>query len=376
MRAVPSPSKIPLRKAPSHWADGCTTSECSFHQLAPYIGKLKSRIAGELIREHTSSEALIIDPFCGSGTIPLEASVMGRRVLAADPNPYAFVLTRAKLFAPPSIDHAIARFNLRFEDSRRRVSPDLRKVPGWVRSFFHPKTLKECINFANECLESRDHFLLACFLGILHHQRPGFLSYPSSHLVPYLRTNNFPRHIYPEMYHYRDLPTRMIAKITRAFKRRGSRGQLEKQVRMVDVAHFGMPEGVDAIITSPPYMNALDYRRDNRLRLWFIDRTVANYAPEPTDRRDNFIRTITCLARKSDRALRPRGKLILVVGDLVERKQMRANPSSVALEIIRNTAPRLVLRDMLEDTIPDIRRSRRDCRGAKKEKILILQKQP
>jgi len=29
-------------------------------------------------------------------------------------------------------------------------------------------------------------------------------------------------------------------------------------------------ESIDAVITSPPYMDALDYARDNRLRLWFL----------------------------------------------------------------------------------------------------------
>ncbi|HAJ59742.1 MAG TPA: hypothetical protein DCP31_11110 [Cyanobacteria bacterium UBA8543] len=29
-------------------------------------------------------------------------------------------------------------------------------------------------------------------------------------------------------------------------------------------------ETVDAIISSPPYFGALDYARDNRLRLWFL----------------------------------------------------------------------------------------------------------
>lgn len=29
-------------------------------------------------------------------------------------------------------------------------------------------------------------------------------------------------------------------------------------------------ESIDAIISSPPYFDALDYGRDNRLRLWFL----------------------------------------------------------------------------------------------------------
>src|SRR5258708_20036869 len=46
--------------------------------------------------------------------------------------------------------------------------------------------------------QRRSTFLLSCLLAILHHQRPGFLSFPSSHAVPYLRLNSFPRELYPE----------------------------------------------------------------------------------------------------------------------------------------------------------------------------------
>jgi hypothetical protein len=41
--------------------------------------------------------------------------------------------------------------------------------------------------------------------------------------------------------------------------------------RQSAVEHLTLPLHFDALITSPPYMNALDYGRDNCLRLWFID---------------------------------------------------------------------------------------------------------
>src|SRR5271154_7164939 len=60
---------------------------------------------------------------------------------------------------------------------------------------------------------------LASLLGILHHQRPGFLSFPSSHTVPYLRGKAFPRWKYPKLYEYRSHADRFEAKVERAFRR-------------------------------------------------------------------------------------------------------------------------------------------------------------
>ena len=96
---------------------------------------------------------------------------------------------------------------------------DLRTVPVWVRRFFHPETLRSALAFRDTCIERRDEFLLACLLGILHHQRPGFLSFPSSHLVPYLRDRKFPRKSFPEMYEERDVLVRLEAKVRRTYRR-------------------------------------------------------------------------------------------------------------------------------------------------------------
>jgi adenine-specific DNA methylase len=67
-----------LKNAPSEWKEPCTHSEFTLHQLSPYIGKIKSSIAGELIERFTSKGDLVIDPFAGAGTIPFEAVIRGR----------------------------------------------------------------------------------------------------------------------------------------------------------------------------------------------------------------------------------------------------------------------------------------------------------
>ncbi|MCK4516138.1 MAG: hypothetical protein KAU31_12825, partial [Spirochaetaceae bacterium] len=68
--------------APADWARRITATESSLHQLSPYVGKIKSNIAADLVERYTEPGDLVIDPFCGAGTIPLEASMRGRRVFA------------------------------------------------------------------------------------------------------------------------------------------------------------------------------------------------------------------------------------------------------------------------------------------------------
>src|SRR5690349_17641981 len=99
--------------APSEWKDSALLSDCRLHQLAPYIGKLKPVIARELLQRFTSIGDVVLDCFSGSGTIPLEATLLGRRALAFDSNPYAVTLTRAKLEAPKSFEVAQRRLERR-----------------------------------------------------------------------------------------------------------------------------------------------------------------------------------------------------------------------------------------------------------------------
>jgi len=270
------------------------------HRLAPYIGKLKPVIARQLLREFTAVGDTVLDCFSGSGTIPLEAVLLGRRVLAFDVNPYAVTLTRAKLEAPSSEEAANEQLAERVLASQERPRYDEKKLPQWVRKFFHPNTLQNALRFADECIEKDDQFLLACLLSILHHQRPGFLSYPSSHLVPYLRDRKFPRTKYPKMYAERELAPRLAAKLHRTYKYGGALNRAGVlQVGQVGVADLQLEYEVDAIVTSPPYMNALDYVRDNRLRMWFLDRCTVDYSPEPTEKRDQSDAITAAFARNA-----------------------------------------------------------------------------
>jgi len=79
----------------------------SLHTIAPYVGKLRPEVVSMLIDKYSSINHTIYDPFCGSGTVPLEAWIKGRNVIGVDLNYYAFVLTKAKLFPYPSLDIAL-----------------------------------------------------------------------------------------------------------------------------------------------------------------------------------------------------------------------------------------------------------------------------
>lgn len=334
-------------------------------------------MARSLIQTYARKGDLIVDPFCGCGTVALEAATNGNRVIASDWNPYALLLTKAKLFPPPSLQAAELRLRDTWGLSRERLCrQDLRKVPKWVRRFFHPATLRSALAFRDACVESGENFLLACLLGILHHQRPGFLSYPSSHLIPYLRDRKFPRHLFPEMYGPRDVLTRMQAKIRRTFRRPPSKYAETRRVLKVDARQFPGVQGIRAVITSPPYMNELDYVRDNRLRLWFLESSLPfGIELQGRERESAFSMLIKTICSRLAPGVEHGGYFILVVGDATRGGRV-GRTASIAQGIF-DTQPALAgfdLEALYRDTIPNIRRSRRECRGTKRETVLVYRK--
>ncbi|OFW29180.1 MAG: hypothetical protein A3H97_07155 [Acidobacteria bacterium RIFCSPLOWO2_02_FULL_65_29] len=356
----------------SEWTGSAWQTESTLHQLAPYIGKTKSSMAAALVEEYSTPDSVVYDPFAGCGTFALEAWRAGREVIANDVSPYAQLLTRSKLFPYASEDAALADL-ARMTDkvNGRRRMPDLRKAPKWVRAFFHPETLREALLWTEVLKAERRWFLLACLMGILHHQRPGFLSFPSSHTVPYLRIKKFPRSRFPKLYAYRAVADRLEAKVRRAFRRMPKLDfTLSRRCfgTRAEVQQFSAP--VQSILTSPPYMRQLDYGRDNRLRLWFLgfgDWKSLDSVVSPREK--EFLALMGRCLRRWKRLLAVNGYCVLVIGDTCSREGRSNLPNVVAGMA---TKAGYVLVSQHADAIPNERRVRRGISGSSSETILVL----
>ncbi|HYW46577.1 MAG TPA: DNA methyltransferase [Bryobacteraceae bacterium] len=360
------------------WSGTTSEDESTLHQLSPYIGKTKSAMAGSLVSQFTKMGDTVYDPFAGSGTVALEAWMAGRSVIANDLSPYASLLTRAKLFPYKSLDDALNDIKrIAAEVIESRMDVDLRKVPLWVRRFFHPQTLRETIIWTDTLTRHRRWFLLASLMGILHHQRPGFLSFPSSHTVPYLRTNKFPRSQFPQLYEYRSLRDRLEAKVRRAFRRMPDLNfTVRRRCLSKSAATLVPAESVDAIITSPPYMRQLDYGRDNRLRLWFLgvdDWQSLDNRISPAQ--DVFLNLMGRCFATWRAVLKPAHYCVLIIGDACSRANRRNLPQLVTDIATKEVAGYQYVCEYT-DAIPSERRVRRGLEGSSSESIIVLRNLP
>jgi SAM-dependent methyltransferase len=362
------------------WHGSFNSRESTLQQLSPYVGKMKSGMARVLVNLYSRPGDTVLDPFSGSGVVSLEAALTGRRAWANDLSPYAYVLTRGKLETPGSRKVAIERAKALIDVVERDApSVDLTVIPEWVREFFHPDTLREVLAAFRILRQQEDCFLTSCLLGILHHVRPGFLSYPASHLVPYLRKNKYPPDEFPEMYAYRDLRSRLLAKVKRAYRRHMLPVDWEQhQYQVWQVNSMNLPiehETVDTIISSPPYFGALDYARDNRLRLWFLGcEDWKELDASLTANSKVYLPQMAICLEEMYRVLKPGSHCVLVLGDVERDGKTRRTAEILADLAVEATQNQFVVDTIYDDRIPDKRRSRRRTRTTKFERILVMHK--
>ncbi|MBQ3570048.1 MAG: hypothetical protein IJA20_05145 [Methanocorpusculum sp.] len=348
----------------------------SLNSLSPYIGRLRSQCARHLISEYAVEGQRIYDPFCGSGTVLLEGWANGFNVIGNDLNKYAHLLSLGKTHPYPSENLALNSLNVYNEVVTERLNEvKLPQIPEWVEEFYHPETLKEILVWVSILSKNNEWFLLSCLMGILHHQRPGFLSYPASHGTPYLRKSKYPQEIYPEMYEYRDVFSRLSAKVKRSYKNIPSLDySLDREVYCSDAVDIDLKyKRIATIITSPPYMKALTYGRDNRLRLWFLG--VNNWKDldkKISPSKNNFISMMSTCVNKWSSFQKKGDKCIIVIGDVTIEYQQR--PIELADLILQMAEKKYNLYDKYYDPIPSSKKQIKANTSIKRETIIVLER--
>ena len=331
------------------------------HRMSPYVGKLKPAMAHCLIRASTAPGQLILDPFCGVGTVPLEADLMGRVGIGIDLNPYAATISMAKFDRHPLEEHLDWLKTIKIDPGQVNVdeiSPD-------IRQYFHEKTLKELYALRKEILDENKIFVLGCVLGILHGHRPGHLSVHTSLVVPFKPIDKPP---------YKEVIPRVIDKVKRTY-----RNPFPLDTRSAafhgDARYVFLPfESVGAVICSPPYYNTLDYIQDNRIRLEFLgydEMAKDNLNGILIQKPENYLKEMKKVGIELMKVLRPGGLCIYVLGDWHKGKShvnTAENVSHVYQEIGFTT------HGIIEDAIPPNPSFPTSFKRKKLDRILIMQK--
>ena len=251
-----------------------------FHALCPYFAMFPEQFALKWIKELTYKDDIILDPFCGRGTTPFQALLMGRRAIAGDINPVAYCVTAAKTRAP-----ALSTLKRRIRELEGAyVEHDwisnAQEQPEFFRHAYTMRTLAQIL-YLRESLTWRhtrtDAMVAALILGALHGetekspsylsaQMPRTISTKPAYSIRFWKEHNLSP---PD----RDAFTLLHRQAT--FRYASDPPEGRAQVELSDFRDLRrlktLPEGsVDCVVTSPPYLNVTNFEEDQWLRLWFL----------------------------------------------------------------------------------------------------------
>ncbi len=251
-----------------------------FHALCPYFAMFPESFAEHWIERLTRRGELVLDPFCGRGTAPFQALLMGRRAVACDINPAAYCITRAKTNAPgaAALRRRITRLQRDYDPAG--VAEESESLPEFYAYAYHPETLRQLV-FLRRLLrwEHRDVdcMLAALILGVLHGESQTSPSYLSNQMPRTISTKPDYSVRFWRRHGYRAPERDVFAMLRRNVEYRYAsspppggatvvRGDMRELPRQPVLGH----RSVRAAITSPPYLNVTNFEEDQWLRLWFL----------------------------------------------------------------------------------------------------------
>lgn len=343
--------------------------EHSFHPMCSYMGMFPASLPHYFVHKFTEAGDVVLDPFSGRGTTPLQACVDDRIGVGNDLNPMAYVLTRAKVNPP-----AAAAVSERIEHLGTEYDPPrIDHVPERIRMLYHDRTLKHLVYLKEEfglgengipedlhALSREDAFITAMLLGIMHGQSGAYLSISMPNTFS-MSENYVKNYIEEERLEppNRDVFQKLLDRLRSIYAdgppaRRGHAFYGDAR-DLPEKLHDESIDDVDLIFTSPPYLKVLKYGLYNWIRLWFLDQE-----PEEVDERldddldlESYLAFMTDTFEVADDVLDDEsGVAAFVIGDVDQGEETINLAREVATQVVEPMAAFEVGR-IVEDRVPD-----------------------
>lgn len=227
-----------------HLAD--VNNPSSIHGMFPYRGKISSKEASQIISQFPQN-SVVLDPFCGTGTIVYETTRHNLIGIGVENNPIAYDLSKAKLNIHENIQNVLLEVEQLISEAKHLNNfPDMAEN---AKGYFHIKTSKEIMRTA-ALINQMSDYLKGCFYGAIALSARGCNHYiwtsssvgkniePKKYINFYEKFyQKVKKHHYPLLNNKSQLFYFDSRNLSRVIKK----------------------ESIDIVFTSPPYFNCLDY---------------------------------------------------------------------------------------------------------------------
>jgi hypothetical protein len=254
------------------------------HEIS-YRACFKPQLPRFFVDRLTDPGDVVYDPFMGRGTTPLEAALAGRVPAGCDVNPLSEVLVRPRLEPPELADVDTRLDEIDLDAPRPEAAGELLDD---LLVFYHPETLRELVALRAYLLEKDegagldavDRWIRMVAVSRLTGHSSGFFSVytlPPNQAVSAesQRKINERRCQVPSRRHVPDLIQRKSSSLLRDLsgRERETLSVVAERSLLLTGPASATPEVADGsvalVVTSPPFLDVVDYARDNWLRCWF-----------------------------------------------------------------------------------------------------------
>jgi DNA methylase len=324
----------------------------SLHEVS-YRACFKPQLPRFFIERLTRPGDVVYDPFMGRGTTLVEAALLGRTPFGCDINPLSQIFVQSRL-NPPSISEIetrLEKINFKTVDAS----------PQKLLTFYHPETLKEICALKNYFLRKKNRGDLDnvdCWIRMVATNRltghsPGFFSVytlPPNQAVSLdsqIKINKKlgqtpPRRHVPELILKK---SRQLLSDIDELKRHQLLSVAEDSFLLTkssDNTAEIPSNSVALVVTSPPFLDVVDYEQDNWLRAWFCGIKISNTTIWQIKNLREWEMGMMSVLSEIHRVLQPDGWVAFEVGE-VRNGKIKLETSVIKVGFEAGLRPVLIL---------------------------------
>lgn len=252
--------------------------------IHPFPARMASAVALGAMSS-TRRKLKVLDPMMGSGTVLVTARAKGHYAIGMDIDPLAVLISR--VWASTIDKVAIRRYAAKVLDRARREFPKVAvrdaypknadaETRQFVRYWFDPYARRQLACLANairRCRNKKTRDVLWCCFSrlIITKQAGASLALDLAHSRPHKGFDVAPVKPFSNFLCVVD---RVLKHCLDSFE--GKRGP-RAQIRRGDARRLPLPDSsIDLVLTSPPYLNAIDYLRCSKFSLVWMGHSAAD----------------------------------------------------------------------------------------------------
>jgi DNA modification methylase len=240
------------------------------HGFHRFPAKYIPRVPAWALDQFAASDSVVLDPFCGSGTTLVEALSHTRQVIGLDCDPLACLISRAKTTAvsPSRVQELAANLRRNWSKTVTEMKPPMDGVVNFGHWFSSTSwgCLQELFTAITtmDCTDEEQTFFLCLFSSILRWVSNADDQTQKTYVSGTLKKS--PPEVAPTFWKALEKATNGLDELSKV--------RLDGATSTVlrgSATDIPLPDGsVDLIVTSPPYLDSVDYMYNFMLEYFWL----------------------------------------------------------------------------------------------------------